>query len=198
MIIIIGAGLSGLLTAYRLKQVGIAFKILEARPRVGGRINTVCGTNDTPVEMGATWFNHQHQHLISLLEEFEIDYFKQYADRSVFYQPSPTSPIQSVQIPSQPSSYRISGGTSHLINTLLHHLNEDVILLNQNVTEILLYCIMNSTGEMAALTTAFLWSFTSIFFTLAGRLIGSYWVNKFRMPLAAPFWDWPTLTCITA
>ncbi len=136
MIIIIGAGLSGLLTAYRLKQVGIAFKILEARPRVGGRINTVCGTNDTPVEMGATWFNHQHQHLISLLEEFEIDYFKQYADRSVFYQPSPTSPIQSVQIPSQPSSYRISGGTSHLINTLLNHLNEDVILLNQTVTEI--------------------------------------------------------------
>ncbi|MCP4704241.1 MAG: DMT family transporter [candidate division Zixibacteria bacterium] len=40
---------------------------------------------------------------------------------------------------------------------------------------------------MAALTTAFLWSFTSIFFTLAGRRIGSYWVNKFRMPLASVF-----------
>ncbi len=46
---------------------------------------------------------------------------------------------------------------------------------------------MNYTGEIAALMTAFLWSFTSIFFTLAGRLIGSYWVNKFRMPLAVLF-----------
>lgn len=46
---------------------------------------------------------------------------------------------------------------------------------------------MNYFGEMAALTTAFFWSFTSIFFTLAGRRIGAYWVNKFRMPLAALF-----------
>jgi len=46
---------------------------------------------------------------------------------------------------------------------------------------------MDYTGETAALATAFLWSFTSIFFTLAGRRIGSYWVNKFRMPLAALF-----------
>ncbi len=53
--------------------------------------------------------------------------------------------------------------------------------------KILLYFKMNYTGEIAALTTAFMWSFTSIFFTLAGRRIGSYWVNKFRMPLAALF-----------
>lgn len=39
-------------------------------------------------------------------------------------------------------------------------------------------------GEIAALTTAFLWSFTSLFFTSAGRRIGSYWVNKFRIPVA--------------
>ncbi|MBC7418283.1 MAG: NAD(P)-binding protein [Pedobacter sp.] len=31
MILIIGAGLSGLLTAYRLKRAGIPFKIIEAR-----------------------------------------------------------------------------------------------------------------------------------------------------------------------
>ncbi len=39
-------------------------------------------------------------------------------------------------------------------------------------------------GELAALATAFLWSFTSLFFTSAGRRIGSYWVNKFRIPVA--------------
>jgi drug/metabolite transporter (DMT)-like permease len=40
-------------------------------------------------------------------------------------------------------------------------------------------------GETAALTTAILWSFTSIFFTSAGRRIGSYHLNKIRIPTAA-------------
>ena len=139
MIIIIGAGLSGLLTGYRLKKEGIPFKILEARHRVGGRINTVYGTNNTPLEMGATWFTNQHKHLITLLEELEIDYFEQYMDTKVFYQPSLTSPAQLVQIPSQSPSYRISGGTSNLINTLFQKLDENDVLLNQSVKNIKFY-----------------------------------------------------------
>nr|MBN2277767.1 DMT family transporter [candidate division Zixibacteria bacterium] len=42
-------------------------------------------------------------------------------------------------------------------------------------------------GEFAALGTAFLWSFTSIFFTSASRRIGSYYLNKYRIPFAAVF-----------
>ncbi|MEN2280893.1 NAD(P)/FAD-dependent oxidoreductase [Algoriphagus sp. SE2] len=136
MIIIIGAGLSGLLTAYRLKKAGIPFKILEARDRIGGRINTVYGTDITPVEMGATWFGNQHVHLRALLEELGIEYFKQYMDRIVYYQASPTSPTESVQIPIQAPSYRISGGTSNLIHTLYQKLDENDIILNQSIKQI--------------------------------------------------------------
>ncbi len=46
---------------------------------------------------------------------------------------------------------------------------------------------MSYTGEIAALATAVLWSFTSIFFTLAARRIGSYWLNKFRLVIAVVF-----------
>ena len=139
MIIIIGAGLSGLLTAYRLKKDGIPFKILEARNRVGGRINTVYGANNTPVEMGATWFTNQHKYLIALLEELEIEYFEQYMDSTVFYQPSSTSETESLQIPNQPTSYRISGGTSNLVNTLFQNLDKNDVLLNQSVKDIKIY-----------------------------------------------------------
>jgi monoamine oxidase len=136
MIILIGAGLSGLLTAYRLKKEGIPFKILEARERIGGRINTVVGSDNTPVEMGATWFGTQHQHLLALLNELGIDYFEQNMDGSVLFQNSPNSPAEAIQIPPQAPSYRISGGTSHLINTLYAALDKDDILLNQAVKEI--------------------------------------------------------------
>ena len=39
-------------------------------------------------------------------------------------------------------------------------------------------------GELAALTTAFCWSFTAIFFSEAGRRIGSFRVNAIRLLLA--------------
>jgi drug/metabolite transporter (DMT)-like permease len=42
-------------------------------------------------------------------------------------------------------------------------------------------------GELAALTTALFWSFTSLFFTSASRRIGSYWLNKFRIVMATVF-----------
>lgn len=134
--IIIGAGLSGLLTAYRQKKEGVPFKILEARSRVGGRIHTINGINETPLEMDATWFGYQHSHLIALLKELGIDYFEQYMDGTVFFQPFPTSPAQSIQIPSQSPSYRISGGTSHLINVLYQKLDEKDVLLNECVKNV--------------------------------------------------------------
>ena len=136
MTIIIGAGLSGLLTAYRLQQAGLPFKVLEARDRVGGRINTVSTTDGTPVEMGATWFGDQHRHLKSLMEELELSGFEQYMAGTAFFQPFSTSPAESIQIPTQPPSYRIAGGTSQLIHTLTQKLDETNIALNQSVVEI--------------------------------------------------------------
>lgn len=40
------------------------------------------------------------------------------------------------------------------------------------------------TGEIAGLITSFCWSFTSIFFTLSGRLVGSSIVNRTRLLMA--------------
>jgi drug/metabolite transporter (DMT)-like permease len=39
-------------------------------------------------------------------------------------------------------------------------------------------------GESAALLTAVLWAFTSVFFTNASRRIGSFYVNMIRIPMA--------------
>ncbi len=138
MILIIGAGLSGLLIAYRLKQAGVPFKILEARDRIGGRINTIYGTNTAPIEMGATWFMPSHLNVIKLLNELDINYFEQSMDSKVFYEASPTSALQLVQIPSQAPSFRISGGSSHLINILFKALNETDVLYNQSVKQIMI------------------------------------------------------------
>jgi len=40
-VVVVGAGLSGMATAYALKKAGIPYHILEIAPRVGGRVRTV-------------------------------------------------------------------------------------------------------------------------------------------------------------
>ena len=51
-ILIIGAGITGLSLAKRLEEHGKDYVILEARERLGGRIQTFITKNGTPVEMG--------------------------------------------------------------------------------------------------------------------------------------------------
>jgi len=136
MVIIIGAGLSGLLTAYRLKQHGIDFKILEARGRVGGRIHTLYGENQTPMEMGATWFGPQHRNLIALIKEMNFDYFPQYHSADYYFY-DPNSPQNGqYPLPDQTPSYRFANGTSQIIHHLASLVGQEHILLQKEVTNI--------------------------------------------------------------
>lgn len=135
-VIIVGAGLSGLLTAYRLKKAGMAVKTLESRDRAGGRIKTIRGADDTPLEMGATWFGNQHQNLKNLLEELKISAFKQHTEESVVFEASSISPIQHIQIPPQDPTFRVVGGTGKIIQVLLDFFTAEEILFNQQVNQI--------------------------------------------------------------
>jgi monoamine oxidase len=124
-VIIIGAGLSGLSTAYQLKKVGINFKILEAQSRLGGRIETIYGKKDTPMEMGATWFGEEHLNLIQLLSELNIGYFEQHTEGISLFETMSFEPPQQyfVQANSQ-SAHRIKGGTFSIIDALYQRISK--------------------------------------------------------------------------
>ena len=137
-VIIIGGGLSGLSAAYELKKQGLSFTILEAQNRLGGRIETIYGNENTPMEMGATWFTRDNENLISLLKALQVDYFEQHTEGTALFETMSFEPPQQYYVPANSdSAYRVRGGTYSLINALLENIGHENVVLNTQVTEVI-------------------------------------------------------------
>lgn len=131
-ITIIGTGLTGLSLAYFLKDSGLKITLVESRDRDGGRIFTQYSPTHTSIELGATWLGKKHTALFSLLSELSIDVFKQELGRTAIYEAISTSPFQIVDLPpNNDPSFRIKGGSSRLIDTLLSHIGKEGIIRDQ-------------------------------------------------------------------
>ncbi|WP_152287394.1 flavin monoamine oxidase family protein [Flavicella marina] len=141
--IIVGAGLSGLVTAYKLLQNGEEdFIVLESRSRVGGRIFT-----NNHIDLGATWLQNSHTELLQLLQELNVHTFEQYSKGKSVLVYSSMSPAHYFEMDtSQPSSKRIVGGTKALLDGLYNKVKEKIVL-NEEVVA------MHDQGDSVLLET---------------------------------------------
>jgi glycine/D-amino acid oxidase-like deaminating enzyme len=57
-VLIVGAGMAGVTTAWALRQVGIRSIVLDAQDCIGGRIHTSRKWKKIPCDMGAGWVSH--------------------------------------------------------------------------------------------------------------------------------------------
>ncbi len=136
-IYIVGGGLSGLTLAYLLFKKGIRATVLEASPRLGGRIQTINGPLGTPLELGATWFSDMHPNLLSLIDELGLRKYPQFSKGISLFQTKSFEPPQKFFVPeSEMPSYRLAGGTQVLIDALAQRLSDEQIMLNKRVTTI--------------------------------------------------------------
>ena len=136
-VLIIGAGLSGLCSAYHLIKKDKQIKIIEAQERVGGRILTQGYEEGEPLELGATWLGAKHTHLRQILSELGIDVFEQNMGRKAIFEPISTSPpyLASLNQNAEPS-FRIKGGSTTLINHLLNKIGQDKVLYSEKILAI--------------------------------------------------------------
>ena len=136
-VIIVGGGLSGLTLAYLLSKQTIEATILEASPRIGGRIQTAQGKLDTPLELGATWLSDLHPHLLALLDELDLKKYPQFSKGKSLFQTKSFEPPQEFEVPeSDEPSYRIKDGTEALIQALASKLDQNNIFLNHKVSSV--------------------------------------------------------------
>ena len=73
-VVILGAGIAGLAAGYFLTKQGVQPTILEARPRLGGRVfsQSIDSAESLTVELGAEWIGASHERVLTLCEELRL------------------------------------------------------------------------------------------------------------------------------
>jgi monoamine oxidase len=76
-VIIIGAGLAGLMAARVLARERISFLIFEAEGHIGGRAASLMRPSGVAVDLGGQWLHGEKNPLKAVLDEYEIPYQRQ-------------------------------------------------------------------------------------------------------------------------
>ena len=69
---IIGAGLAGLVAARDLRNRGLGVVVIEARDRVGGRVENGVLADGQYVELGGQWIGAGHDAIFELIERYGL------------------------------------------------------------------------------------------------------------------------------
>jgi monoamine oxidase len=137
--LIIGAGLSGLTAAYTLHKSGnVAYRVVEARDRVGGRIYTVAGSQDLAAfDLGPTWIWSHHRHVLEQAAELGIECFPQFErGYALFERGDGFTPQRFLPEGQGAEAQRLVGGIAALTDRLRARLEDGSVICDQPVYKI--------------------------------------------------------------
>lgn len=135
-VIIIGAGLSGLYTAWKLQQTEQDIIVLEVRNRSGGRVLSA-QRGDSQFDLGPAWVWPQLQLRVhQLITELNLEVFKQFTQGDMLYEKNITQVERYAAQSSHSESYRVRGGNQLITSAIQRRLPVSSVYFNTRVTSI--------------------------------------------------------------
>src|SRR5918992_5759824 len=83
-VVVVGAGMAGLIAARDLLAANVSVLVLEARDRVGGRLLNHTLANGSVVEVGGQWVGPTQDRVLTLAEELGVGLFPTYIEGDHF------------------------------------------------------------------------------------------------------------------
>lgn len=135
-VIIVGGGLSGLVTATELQRDGTDVTVLEARDRVGGRIHGLPHSQGW-VDLGPAWVWPHHTHALDLIRGLGMTTFPQTTEGDSVIDRGPgLDPLVVSSPPATPPPLRVRGGVVSVARALAHQLPPALVRVNHRVTHV--------------------------------------------------------------
>ena len=137
-VLVVGAGLSGLVAAERLQEAGRSVLVWEARDRVGGRAwSPAVGPEALRLDLGAAWHWGEHDRVRALADRLGLRRVRQHEPGTALYESSRSAPVERFEWPeTPPPSWRIDGGTQALCEAMAARLPDGTVALEYRVTRL--------------------------------------------------------------
>ena len=87
-VVVVGAGISGLVAARQVARRGKSVLVVEARDRVGGRVLNHKLGSGAVIESGGAFVGPTQDHIIALANELKVPMFEEYVDGKSVYNSS--------------------------------------------------------------------------------------------------------------
>ena len=130
-IAIIGAGLSGLALAHRLRSEGRDVVVLEARDRVGGRVLSQGG-----YDLGPAWIWPQNHRVLDLASQLGLQTFPQHSKGRLVFENPQGVVRRDLDFATMGGALRVKGGLAKITDALAHGLG-DALRLGHPVENLL-------------------------------------------------------------
>ena len=155
-IAIIGGGLSGLRLASLLTDAGKDWRLLEARPRLGGRALSVAGGGSeiARYDLGPGWVWPGDRRVAALAAARGLRLFPQFASGRLAFESANGDVRRDLDMALMGGAFRIEGGAARLAEVLADDLGADRVRLGAPVVRIEAsaggYRVETAAGEISA------------------------------------------------